>query len=226
MIKRKQLYLAILNQGNIRIELSAVVHELTRQEKYAMLITYPNEKPISNNRNKVVQDFLSRKEFDYLMMIDADIIPPEKILNLVDFDKDVITPLMYIYQQNIVCPLVMSMNREGTYTPKDIKGKEGLVEVDSTGTGCIVIARRVLEHPKMRAPFLNEYDTDGIKRYGLDLAFCRRAKEAGFKIFVNLDYDCSHYITIDLKSVFNGLEAVNDLKVENEELKSNLALKN
>ena len=79
------VYIAILNQGNIRPELALILNQLVYQSKYKIELHYPSEKPISYNRNKIVQDFLSREGMDYLMMIDSDIVPPANVLNLVDF---------------------------------------------------------------------------------------------------------------------------------------------
>ena len=208
-MNQKTIYIGVLNQGNIRIELASMVNDYTHQNKYRLLITYPDEKPISNNRNKIVQDFLYNSDADYLLMIDADIIPPENLLNLADFQKDIISPICFIYQKNMVAPLVMRMNPEGTYGIMPFNGTEGLVEVDAVGTGCIILSRKVLEHPDLKAPFMNEYDQDGVKKYGLDFAFCRRAKKAGFKIYCHLDYACQHWVTSDLKKIYESLVMLN-----------------
>ena len=204
MIRRKAVYLAVLNQGSIRAELSVCLQELAKQDKYDLLIAYPSDKPISYNRNKIVQEFLSRKEFDYLMMLDSDIIPPPNILNLVDYGKDIMTPVLFAYQQNQVLPLaVMRRKEDGFYTPLDPSKYTGLTEVDANGTGCMIIRRDVLE--KVRAPFLNEYDADGMKRTGLDFAFCRRAKELGYSVWCHFGYICSHYTTVDLKQIYASI---------------------
>ena len=111
----KSIYIAILNQGEVRPELTTVLHDLPFQNKYSIYITYPSEKPISNNRNKIVQDFLLKKEFDYLLMIDDDIVPPADILNLADFQKDIISGLTFAYQQNAILPLILKKGLEGQY---------------------------------------------------------------------------------------------------------------
>lgn len=206
MQRQKGIYVAVLNQGNISTELVTVLNDLVHQgQKYKLAFTYPLEKPITFNRNKIVQDFLPRKDFDYLMMIDSDIVPPVNILNLADFNLDIVTPLMFAYQQNTLIPLVLQLMPDGLYSVLPFKGNEGLVEVDSVGTGCIFIKREVLEHPDMRHPFRNEYDADGMKKYGQDLAFTRRAKAAGFKAYCHLDYPCSHWTRFDLKKAYGSI---------------------
>lgn len=200
---KKKIYIAVLNQGNIRPELVSVLHNLSFQNKYELLISYPSDKPISHNRNTIVQSFLQRKEFDYLIMIDNDIVPPVNILNLVDFQKDIITPTMFMYQQKAIIPLILERKSDGLYTTKSFEGEEGLTECDAVGTGCIVLSRKVLE--AVKHPFQNEYDADGIKLFGLDIAFCRRAKALGFKVYCHLDYLCSHWTSLDLKDIYAAL---------------------
>jgi len=203
MNKNKKIFVAVLNQGEIRIELSAFLHDLPFQGKYDTFVTYPNEKPISNNRNKIVQEFLLKKEFDYLMMVDSDIVPPKNVLNLVDFQKDVISPVCFIYQQNTVAPLILMRNREGTYQPAHFQGYEGLVEVDAVGTGCMILSRKVLE--EVQSPFSDVFDSQGIRRYGMDIAFCKRAQDKGYKIYCHLDYIAKHYVGMDLSYVYKSL---------------------
>lgn len=201
--QKRKVYCAVLNQGTIRTDLSAVLMELSHQDKYETYVTYPSDKPISQNRNRIVQDFLARKEFDYLMMIDSDIVPPINILNLVDFQKDIIAPLMFIYQKNSVIPLAVKKDPEGSFQPIDIEGMRGLIEVDATGTGCIILSRKVLE--AVRYPFRNVYDADGIKLTGLDFNFCKRAQQLGFQIYIHLDYVTSHYMNFDLRKIYETL---------------------
>ena len=197
---KKKIWVAILNEGNVRQELSRVITNLQTQSAYDVHIDQPSDRPISNSRNKIVQRFLAHKEFDYLLMIDDDIVPLPTILNLADYQKDIIGALCFMYQQNKVLPVAFKRNRDGLYNPIIAKDREGLLEVDAVGTGCVMLSRKVLE--AVKAPFLNEYDPDGIKTYGLDINFCQKARKKGFKVFVHLDYPCDHWQTMNLRRVY------------------------
>ena len=220
MLKSKSIFVAVLNQGSIRVELSSLLFTLTQQGKYELIIQYPGEKPISYNRNKIVVDFLA-SDCDYLLMIDSDIIPPDNILNLADYQMDVVGALCFMYQQNAIAPHTLRKSPEGAYHVMPIKGDEGLIECDAIGTGCIMLSRKVLE--SIRAPFMNEYDADGMKKIGLDIAFCRRVKEKGYKTYCHLDYSCSHFVESDLKKVYIAIESrirtIQKLEEELETLK-------
>lgn len=201
---KKGVYIAVLNQGHVRTELSATLTDVTHQGKYRLFMTYPAAKPISNNRNQIVKDFLKRKEYDYLIMIDSDIVPPANFLDMVDHQKDVMGALCFAYMDDSVVPLVLEYKGgEKPYRVKDVNGDEGLIPVDAVGSGIICIKREVLE--KVKAPFSNIYNEDGIKTLGLDLSFCKKAKELGYEVWCHLDIVCSHFTTVDLKDIYRAL---------------------
>jgi len=209
--RRKGIYVAVLNQGNIRTELTYILLEMVRQQKYRIFLTYPADKPIESNRNKVVKDFLERTEYDYLLMIDSDCVPPINVIDLADYQKDVIGGLCFAYRQGGIIPLVLKRNKRGSFDAMKIGGNEGLIECDAIGTGAIMISRKVLED--IRYPFKNYYDVDGIRNLGLDLSFCDRAKKKDYKVYCHLNFVCSHLVTMDLKIVYRALMAN-----QNEEL--------
>ena len=211
-LKQKEIYVAILNQGMIRADLAQTINMIVQNDSYRIRLSYPNGKPICNNRNTIVQKFLATKSADYLMMIDSDIVPPPNILNIVDFKKDIITLLMFVQQKGMIIPLFLKRNKDGVYDAGDYLNKSGLQEADATGTGCIVISRKVLE--TIKHPFENVYDADGVKTLGNDLSFCQRAKKEGFGVWVHLDYICGHIAKLDLKDQF--YEALGKFKAEKE----------
>ena len=213
-MKQKTIYLAILNQGDLRTDLVQVINLIIQNDSYRIMLSYPTGKPITNNRNTIVQKFLAT-DSDYLMMIDSDIVPPANILNLADFNKDIITPLMFIKQKGTLIPLFLRRNKDGIHDVDDYLEKTGLQEVDATGTGCIIIKREVVE--KMKHLFRNEYDADGVKTLGNDFSFCQRAKELGFRVWVHLDYVSDHHYTDSLRDQFYE-------KVRSHEMEKELAL--
>jgi hypothetical protein len=204
----KSVYLAIPNTGELRMELAQTITQLTHQDKYDLVVRYPVNKPITYNRNMIVQNFLE-SGCDYLMMCDTDIVPPLSILNLVDFDKDIISPVCFTITGGYINPLVLKRNFEEQYNVIDLDDEAGLIECDALGTGCIIIKREVLADPRWKttegAWFKNEYDNNGKKTEGNDLAFCKRAKAMGYKIFCHTDYFCSHFVETDLKQIYSNL---------------------
>lgn len=207
------IYLAILNLGEIRIELVNLLMKWKENPHYRIYLDLACDKPIAHNRGKIVQRFLE-SGCDYLMMLDGDIIPPEDTIYLADYDKDVIGGTCLAYKQNSVVPLVLEKNSGGQKKYRSITGENmyGIAEVDAVGTGCILITRRVLEDVK--APFQNRYDEDGIRTAGLDLEFCRKAKQKGYKVWAHLDYLCSHWTDVDLKQIYQSRSREGTLSVQ------------
>ena len=120
---------------------------------------------------------------------------------------------MFVKQKGMLIPLFLKRNKDGIYDSDDYLSKTGLQEVDATGTGCICIKREVLE--KLKHPFENVYDEDGVKTLGNDFYFCQKAKKAGYSIWVHLDYVASHHFTDDLKEDFYNKLSTYKLEREN-----------
>ncbi len=215
---KKAIYWAVLNQGEIAVELSQTINMVLQTSPYPIFVDYSCEKPISYNRNQIVKRFLERKQYDYLIMLDGDIVPPSNLLALVDYDLDIIGALCFAFSKKMIFPLILKRWKKAKkdrlsskyvmYDSIDPAKWQGLTECDAIGTGCIIIKREVLE--KVVYPFRNEYDKTGEKKLGLDLNFCYRAKKLGYKVFCHTDYLCSHHTRTDLKTIFLTIKAITD----------------
>ena len=138
-------------------------------------------------REEAAEEVL-KQGYDWLFFLDSDMVPP----------PDIITRLL-AHNKPIVS--AMAFKRDVPHTPcfyKDIQfdGEKaeldipktwsgGLEEVAGVGSACILIRREVFEKtPRpwyFPLPVLAE-----------DLAFCKRAKEAGFPIYVDTGITCGH----------------------------------
>jgi hypothetical protein len=209
MAPTKKIMVCVLNEGEMRVELSALINDLTQQGKYDLDVRYPHNKPITFNRNEIVKSFLATNA-DYLLMIDDDIVPPSTILNLADFQEDIVAATCFAFTKDQIMPVAWNRRADGMYYVPTLTSSDGLTKVDTVGTGCIMIKRSVLENPWWKEHggwFKNEYDKTGYKEEGNDLAFCRKATDLGYNVFVHTDYQCSHIVPMDLKFIYNSLTA-------------------
>lgn len=197
--KSKSIFIGILNQGEVRVELAALMAELPKQRSYNLFISYPAHKPITHNRNMIVKKFLET-DYDYLLMIDSDCIPPANVLDLADYQKDIIGGLCFAYMDRRVIPLILKENHEGSYDMVDVGLGQGVIECGGIGSGVMMIKREVLEN--IPFPFRNEYDPEGIKIKGLDISFCERAKEKGYKVWCDVNMLCDHWTVQNLKHIW------------------------
>ena len=213
---RPCILIAVLNQGEVRVELAEYLFRVVTSAQIPIEILYANLKPISYNRNQIVKKFLAAEQFDYLVMIDNDIVPDKNILDWIVCDKDIIGGLCYGFsvKNSIsgIVPFILKRNKkkaEGqkflTYSVIRKDKWDGLTECDAVGTGLIMISRKVLEHPFWKTHggwFPNIYDKEGEKKLGLDINFCYRAKKLGFKVFSDTNCSCQHWTPMDLKFLF------------------------
>lgn len=191
--------LAFLNQGRVRVELVLQIYEMLKDTRYKLILEFPTDQPVANNRNGIVRRFLDAGE-DWLYMNDEDVIPWRNPLDFVERDLDVVGFPCPIYKTEPKDgqPLRWNVqyNAQGQTIREDVPG--GLRKVAGIGTGAILIARRVLEHPAMRGPFMDQYNEDGLRTNSEDLSFCDRARAAGFTIYAALCAPCSHNKPVDL----------------------------
>lgn len=207
----RKVWISILNQGDMRPELTNWCIKMSHSTLHQVHIKYPNAKPIANNRNQIVKQFLE-SGYDYLLMIDNDITPTRNPLDLVVLDKDILglpcpswnpgvnpdDPLYFVVMEYV--------DEEQAMRPALLRNDAGLTRftargrpIDAVGTGAILIARRVLE--AVRAPFERFWDGDGIQQMGLDFAFCLKARQLDFEVWTHMDYPCGHHVTLNLLDV-------------------------
>jgi len=196
----KSIFLAVLHQGSLSTELAFRLPLIAQDERFKVKVVQYGHKPISQNRNKIVKDFLE-KDYDYLAMVDSDTIPPTNILDLVLLDKDIIGGVCPQWREGDLYWVVMK-EVAGGYKQVILKDRGGLKEVDAIGTGCIIIRRNVLEN--IDIPFERKW-VYGFQEIGLDFYFCKKAREKGFKVYAHWDYLCGHKKELDLLNVMQLL---------------------
>lgn len=174
------------------------------------MVILPTHTPIENNRNLIVRDFL-RGEFSHLLMFDADNPPSRNPLELIELDKDVMilpTPQWHLTAEDGALgkfPIYwncMDEDLEGDGW-KEHSPQSGLQEIDAGGSGCMLIARRVLE--QIKRPFERTWDEDGVCVYGSDFWFCKKAKDHGFTIWTHYAYPCLHFKEVEMGEVYQSL---------------------
>ena len=172
--------------------------------------TLPTDRPYESNLNGIVKYFL-KTSFDYWITFDSDNPPIKNILDLVFLDLDIVgcpTPV-WANMKNGDFPMYWNAldEKPDGWTPH--KPLDGLQKVDAVGSGCMVIARRVLE--KMEKPlFFRKWDKDGIAIEGHDYNFCRKAKDQGFKVWAHYDYPCYHFNEIEVHETAQAYKAAVD----------------
>ncbi len=159
--------------------------------------------PISSNRCQIVKRFLAT-DCTHLLMIDDDVVPLFNPCELVYIDRDVVgAPALVRSSGQTMVWTAYSAHSEGVgYSAIDLDSIDDMfdvIEVAIVGTGCIMVKREVLENVK--EPFHSMFDDDGIQTYGTDFAFCRRATDAGYKVFTTTHRRCEHFKELGLSNI-------------------------
>lgn len=194
------VYIAILNQGHVRVDLANNLFTAITNSRIRTKVVWPSAQTVDNNRNQIVRRFLDT-DFSHLLMIDDDTVPPPNILELLNYDKDIIAAPVTQWHENDMYWVIMDwVAEEQAFRQVPPDRRNGLQKVDGVGTGCILIKRGVLE--SVQKPFERLWDQYGIQALGQDFYFCRKATELGFEVWAHWDYPCLHYKSIDLIKVW------------------------
>jgi 2-polyprenyl-3-methyl-5-hydroxy-6-metoxy-1,4-benzoquinol methylase len=137
---------------------------------------------------------------EWLFLMDVDqVFPPMTIPRLLEtarkHDAKIVSVLYHIARAPYapVAGWVKKVGDEDGYVnSKDEPWRDyyaplgkGVVEVDWAGSGGLLIHRDVLAKVAW-PPFMDEWEPNkGFRKTGHDIAFCRRAKAEGYKIFVD-----------------------------------------
>jgi hypothetical protein len=148
---------------------------------------------VDDGRNRLVRDFLE-SDCEQLIFLDADVFWLDaEMRKLIEHDAD------------IVAGIYPMKNDDEDYPVAPLPGERwanaaGLVEVAGVPTGFLKIRRRVFEslyepaqkhrskedgYGRMLIPVLFERSLNGLSRRGGDYEFCRKARAAGFKVYVD-----------------------------------------
>jgi hypothetical protein len=73
-----------------------------------------------------------------------------------------------------------------------------LVEVDATGTGCLMFDTRVFR--EMPGPWFRFRLTDDGRPIGEDFGFCSDLRAMGHKIYVDTSVKCGHLSTMEVNA--------------------------
>lgn len=200
------VYIGVLTSGWVRHELAAQLVAFLDDRRYKLELNFSYDRPTPSNRNGISKRFREGTA-DYLLMIDHDTIPYGNPLDFVEQDLDIVTFPYPVWRPDRSPPLTLSLALEAgsSQVGTTVRVGEGVQEVLWGGTGMVLIARRVLEHPDMRVPFAYKYNEDGIKIWEEDSHFCYEARAAGFRVWSALSHPCGHVKELNLVDVHDAV---------------------
>jgi len=183
-----------------------VIHDDTKEEK--------NMDRVISSRNKIL-DYAIEKNFDYLLMLDSDVmVKPDILKKLLSFDKEVISGIYYNYfrigGKKLYLPVAFaSISQEEFDTlkqrgelPKHAKTKEDImrhlnpeemkkeiVDVKIPSPGCTLLSRKAFTSGA-RYNLLENFPNEVFVTE--DMVFFNTLRKEGFKIYSTPTVICDH----------------------------------
>lgn len=158
-----------------------------------------NESLVTRARNEMTLGFL-KSEFSHQMWLDADIeFTPDDVAKVWNMDADI---GVGVYAMKRPDKQWFAAWKDGALV-KDLDQYDGPIDVDYAGTGFMLIKREVIETlaktaetyegPDGRVPalYMTPIHNDGFESE--DYHFCRKAREAGFKVMMDPSVRLGHY---------------------------------
>lgn len=189
--------------------LSEKIHFLMSTE-YSSMVHLARAMCMSCNVfNGQKQKLFNGIDYTHIMWIDSDIAwHPEQIGKLLLRDVDIASGLYsHNGEQFIAYYKDIDYFKEHGYfrclSLDDVKDKNDLIEVDYCGMGFMMVKKGIFEsltYPYFTSEVvhLDENLTDIMSE---DASFCMKAKEKGFKIFVDPTIEVGHEKTIIVRSI-------------------------
>lgn len=171
---------------------------------------------VISSRNKIL-DYALHAEYDYVLMLDSDVIVPEDIVEeLLACDKDIVSGVYYNYfnvkgktKYLPVCWKYFTQEEfdkikeryglpEIVKTRKDLRrhmteqevASGRLQEVFLPSAGCMLMSRKVFERTRY-----GELKKEGVKtESGDDIYFVLEAEKNDFKCYCNPSVRCDHLV--------------------------------
>lgn len=147
--------------------------------------------PFDHGRNEGVNAAIEA-DATWLMFLDDDVIPPADAYHrLISHGREIVSGLYY--RRNAPITPVMFYETSGLPTPVTRFAAGKLLDVDLVGAGCLLIHKTVFR--AIQKPFewmMDRNDLAPRERVGEDMAFCRKARAAGYRIAVDTTVECSH----------------------------------
>jgi len=140
---------------------------------------------IAESRNQAVEEMVG----EWVWFIDDDhSFRGDIVQRLLDREVDVVAPICYRRQS----PFLPTATVDDDFLDVSLYGEDALVEVQQTGSSGMLIRKKVFA--ALEPPWF-EMGHDGRLPVSEDIVFCRRCREAGFPIHVDMAVRLGHITT-------------------------------
>jgi hypothetical protein len=207
---------------------SAFFHSFIQMEKPDYTYLYEDTTgPIHEVRNNIVDKALSLG-VTKLLMCDVDqVYHPKTVTRLLSHNLPVVGALVhrrYPPFDSLMMRLVDIDDETRAFASIDDWEDGELVEVDATGTGCIMYDMSIFK--KIPYPWFKTGTGPDGQVIGEDFGFCCDLKKAGYRIFVDTSVPAGHLATMVVNTATNRLYRAMKTAKQQEAAKAALSIDN
>lgn len=157
---------------------------------------YPATGSPEEGQHKIVDFALNgATKATHILFLDYDVMPDRDTLEkLLSHDKDIVSGCYPLCKNDTI---KWCLSKEEPFTPMPFEEiPDTLFEANYISNGCMLVKTEVFE--KLKMPYWEPYLDGPIKSLGSDLHFFKKAREAGYKLWVDPDVKCEHFRTVGL----------------------------
>jgi GT2 family glycosyltransferase len=209
MKKTDKIAIGMINDGKINSQLVIdLLHIAKLRPQFDSFIQVANIGLITRSRNVLIKNFLEQSDAQWLLMMDADermdLQSFDALVNTANGERKVVSALVFaaFFEDNDQLRPVPTIYRDvenyGLQPIEDYPLNE-IIQVDATGTGCLLIHRSVILELQEKATEHQGKDwawfVDGPINgtwFGEDLLFSKRLKSLGIPIYCNTSAILAH----------------------------------
>lgn len=182
---------------------SSFFYSFVLMDKPSFTFIHADNGPIDTLRNDIVEKAL-QMGITHLLMCDVDqIYPVDTIAKLLSHKLPIVGAKVH-RRYPPFDPIMMRVVNNAAYEPIEDYEQGSLVEVDATGTGCVMFDMSIFR--KLPYPWFRfQKNPDNGMVIGEDIGLCQDLKEAGYKIYVDTSIDVGHLATMVINAATHNL---------------------
>lgn len=196
----KGVYIAIPNYRRVTVTgLSGWLFSLSAPPGESFYLDALPIQPVDCCRNELARRFLDDSALEWMFMVDDDIVPWPTVLDMRQRGHRIISAMTYITKRGVPMATLATRRRKNQVCIGGIpEGNLDPVEIVAVGTGALMLHRSVLE--EINPPWFRfTYTRDGRAVQGEDFYFSKKARRAGYKIWVDPSCPCGHFHVSDIR---------------------------
>jgi hypothetical protein len=158
---------------------------------------------IAANWNHTIQDILLKDpDLEWVFLMNDDhVYPADVLMRLLDHELDAVTAL-YTERTIPFAPVLYdTVDNEGMLTHLALPGEpvKDPVEIVACGDGAFLVRRHIFE--LIDAPWWTFGATTQIDRADHDVSFCARLRDAGIRLYADLNNIVGHVTPMEIRPV-------------------------